>query len=330
MCTTGASYGDSTQLIYLRARYYNPADGRFQSRDTWDGDVNHPKSFNRWNYVNGNPVMLTDPSGRSPLWCGVPLIGCVDTAKNAVLAAKVAYSQVGPILSALSQKNPWNNRFNCLNPSWSKPEQAIDLVADYFCERGPKSVIYYGNDTLTIELARSVLMDYVRKEFYATGDISVPKERKFNIPEFGLALLDAIDAGTGGISLPLTHVLGSFDYRVVELSSGRVDFQINNRTDLASGTHIPLRYPPDNQRNNPLSLEMVIQEHPEMENMGVMEVFINHPEIVSILAPRSRSETGLLMGGGNMYQTFKWSERLLDCGLQKLPWPVYQSLLDIR
>ena len=50
-------------MLYLRARYYNPADGRFQSRDTWGGDVNHPMSMNRWTYVEGNPINSIDPSG---------------------------------------------------------------------------------------------------------------------------------------------------------------------------------------------------------------------------------------------------------------------------
>lgn len=58
-----AFFGDSTQLLFLRARYYNPADGRFQSRDTWSGDVNRPLSLNRWMYTEGNPVNATDPSG---------------------------------------------------------------------------------------------------------------------------------------------------------------------------------------------------------------------------------------------------------------------------
>lgn len=59
-------YTDSTGNIYLRARYYNPNDGRFLSRDTWAGDVNNPLSLNRWMYVEGNPVNLTDPSGNRP------------------------------------------------------------------------------------------------------------------------------------------------------------------------------------------------------------------------------------------------------------------------
>ncbi len=66
---TGESYSPSTQLTYLRARYYNPADGRFTSRDTWGGDVNRPLSLNRWGYVEGNPVNWIDPSGFSKCNC---------------------------------------------------------------------------------------------------------------------------------------------------------------------------------------------------------------------------------------------------------------------
>ena len=69
--TSGASgtpYGytgeyTSNDLVYLRARHYDPAMGRFLTRDTWGGDANSPMSFNAWNYVNGNPVKDTDPSG---------------------------------------------------------------------------------------------------------------------------------------------------------------------------------------------------------------------------------------------------------------------------
>jgi hypothetical protein len=33
------------------------------SRDTWGGDYNRPLSLNQWNYTEGNPVNLVDPTG---------------------------------------------------------------------------------------------------------------------------------------------------------------------------------------------------------------------------------------------------------------------------
>jgi RHS repeat-associated protein len=58
-----AEYTSAAGLIYLRARQYDPSVGRFTSRDTWGGDYNSPLSLNRWNYVQSNPIMYTDPSG---------------------------------------------------------------------------------------------------------------------------------------------------------------------------------------------------------------------------------------------------------------------------
>ena len=67
--TNGSQFGFAGEqnaaagMQYLRARYYAPGMGRFMSRDVWGGDSNIPMSFNRWNYVEGNPVNWTDPSG---------------------------------------------------------------------------------------------------------------------------------------------------------------------------------------------------------------------------------------------------------------------------
>ena len=56
-------YTDTNGLVYLRARYYAPSDGRFINRDTWGGYMSNPMSFNRWNYVDANPVNAKDPTG---------------------------------------------------------------------------------------------------------------------------------------------------------------------------------------------------------------------------------------------------------------------------
>jgi hypothetical protein len=56
----------------LRSRFYNPTDGRFQSRDTWGGSYNLPQSLNRWNYTQSNPVNFTDPTGNSICYNPLP------------------------------------------------------------------------------------------------------------------------------------------------------------------------------------------------------------------------------------------------------------------
>ena len=50
-------------LIHMNARLYDPVIGRFISADTMIPDNTSPLSFNRYSYVNGNPVTIRDPSG---------------------------------------------------------------------------------------------------------------------------------------------------------------------------------------------------------------------------------------------------------------------------
>jgi RHS repeat-associated protein len=54
---------DPTNLVYLRARYYDPAMGRFLSEDPVRGFATLPQTFNPYTYAINNPVRHTDPSG---------------------------------------------------------------------------------------------------------------------------------------------------------------------------------------------------------------------------------------------------------------------------
>jgi len=57
---------DSNGLYYMRARYYNPDIKRFINQDIISGDISDGRTLNRYAYVNGNPISLTDPFGLSP------------------------------------------------------------------------------------------------------------------------------------------------------------------------------------------------------------------------------------------------------------------------
>jgi RHS repeat-associated protein len=61
---TGEWYGSYTELLFLRARYYDPAVGRFLSKDPFPGYVHWPQMLNPYPYAANNPVSRTDPSGQ--------------------------------------------------------------------------------------------------------------------------------------------------------------------------------------------------------------------------------------------------------------------------
>src|SRR5208337_662204 len=60
----GEQYDPDLGLYYLRARYYNPATGRFLSRDPLDHDPADPKALHKYLYAGGDPVDASDPTGR--------------------------------------------------------------------------------------------------------------------------------------------------------------------------------------------------------------------------------------------------------------------------
>ncbi len=57
---------DQNGLYYMRARYYDQDIKRFINRDVVSGDITNSPSLNRYCYVQGNPVSLTDPFGLCP------------------------------------------------------------------------------------------------------------------------------------------------------------------------------------------------------------------------------------------------------------------------
>jgi len=64
---TGEQVDSETGLIFLRTRYYDPETGRFISRDPFAGFDTSTQSLNWYTYVQNNPVVYSDPSGKNPL-----------------------------------------------------------------------------------------------------------------------------------------------------------------------------------------------------------------------------------------------------------------------
>jgi RHS repeat-associated protein len=81
---------DATGLIHLRARYYQPTDGRFVQPDPFAGIPTQPISQNPYPFAYDSPFVYTDASGRNPLLAtiitGAALGGIIGTVGGYVFA----------------------------------------------------------------------------------------------------------------------------------------------------------------------------------------------------------------------------------------------------
>ncbi|MEN6309508.1 MAG: Tox-REase-5 domain-containing protein [Anaerohalosphaeraceae bacterium] len=59
----GEQYDSALSQYYLRARYYNPANGLFNQLDPYAGNMQDPQSLHKYLYCHANPVNGIDPSG---------------------------------------------------------------------------------------------------------------------------------------------------------------------------------------------------------------------------------------------------------------------------
>ena len=94
---SGETFDAASQQQYLRARYYNPTNGRFNRLDPFAGNNQDPQSLNKYVYVHGDPIQGTDPTGlmrlisiMTTITIGVSLVNGVATAANAARAKQSA------------------------------------------------------------------------------------------------------------------------------------------------------------------------------------------------------------------------------------------------
>lgn len=309
-------YGDSTQLTYLRSRYYASGTGRFLTQDPSGAEAN------LYLYGSANPINLKDPTGllASPGPGLVQFAACFSlhtgSFGNSLMPARAA---VDLCKEGFSQ-DMWNRSFFHLGGDL--PTTAHDLFGRYIFEGNGSRLDFDANEPLTKELSKAISTYRLRSQYYTDGDTPTePAQYYFNLHQQAECLGDALTNEQNFKTMPLTCLLGSFYYQI-KTDGDYVGFRIDNRTDLGSGTHIPFRFDGGHYGG---SVEELL-DNGDISDWTPLFVAVNKlyhgRQVVTILKPRDQSQTGEWnnwahnshnLGGGNLVQTYVWKEKRDPC-----------------
>ena len=170
------------------ARYYNPATGRFLSRDPENGNRLSPASLRKYLYAGGDPVNSFDPSGRASILetgsldavigsVPVPaLIALAGTAaENALLATGVSDAIAGIQLAA--EAGSYEEVIDIVTYTAKSILQSRPLVRAFLCS--PLVLAYaYGEDQLD---------DYAKDHHWNFLEIQA-MDKALDVPKDALAV----------------------------------------------------------------------------------------------------------------------------------------------
>jgi RHS repeat-associated protein len=145
--STGREWDKETGLYYYRARYYDPMEGRFISKDPIGFDGN---DVNLYGYVSNNAINFTDPKGNSPdwwnkmkewvknflqscMWTISPEFG-LSSASSLLLEKESFDSGVAAAVSIYNQHQATEDCPDFIDAQWAQkhPQEALQKIANYF------------------------------------------------------------------------------------------------------------------------------------------------------------------------------------------------------
>ena len=107
----GELYDRDLGMVFLRARWMSPEDGRFVSRDPFGGAVQDPRSLHRYSYVANDPLNLIDPGGEEIL---------------TILAGLAIFTALGAVFTSAANAAEPTGSASGKAVEWKRPANKID------------------------------------------------------------------------------------------------------------------------------------------------------------------------------------------------------------
>jgi RHS repeat-associated protein len=154
---------DVNGLYYMRARYYHTELKRFLNRDVIRGNVTEGQTFNRYTYVNGDPVSYVDPLGLSAM------SGC-DIGGTSELPKRIYDENGNPLPFGFSNVKQYNDFVKSLKEELPEGTQ----------------ILFQGSSVTGVSHKKGLPFDQGRKSDF---DIALVNDDLF---------LEALEVGRGG------------------------------------------------------------------------------------------------------------------------------------
>ena len=123
---TGEQYDPNIGFYYLRARYMNPAVGRFVTMDAYQGSLYDPVSLHKYLYCNSDPVNNIDPSGNENI---------ASVSANLSIRAHLARISASASTYMLTLKDKIIQAFEEGGPAVSRMWNTIGYTAQRYAEQ---------------------------------------------------------------------------------------------------------------------------------------------------------------------------------------------------
>jgi RHS repeat-associated protein len=189
---SGEYYDKETEEIYLRARYYQMAVGRFLTRDSYTGEEDEPLSLHLYTYCENDGVNAWDPSGHVIQYpSGMPsnvynkYNGCIKRigkGKWCELYSKKSYSggRIVKIPSDNPDRNGWNSceypsQYQPINPYVSqktknaieiKKKNSLRVTKTGKTKKGPRYAVAVGPVVLSKKFSnKNIVANYKKIDF---------------------------------------------------------------------------------------------------------------------------------------------------------------------